>query len=191
MTLYGLALFIHVVGVIGFFMPLGVYLFGLVALRRARQVEQIRAICQAIFATDAVAVGGILLLAIAGLYMAITAWGLDTGWVIVAIVSFALMAPIGPLVVERRLRHIANVAAQTPDGPLSSELQQRVGDPIIGAGLSLMLALLLGIIALMTIKPMLRGAIATMVAAALVGLIAGSVFWLTSRRTTRPYQAVR
>ena len=42
MNLYRLALFIHVVGVIGFFMPLGVYLFGMVALRRAKQAQQVR-----------------------------------------------------------------------------------------------------------------------------------------------------
>jgi hypothetical protein len=34
-SLYRLVLFVHLVGMIGFFMPLGVYLFGLLALRRA------------------------------------------------------------------------------------------------------------------------------------------------------------
>jgi hypothetical protein len=60
--LYRLMLFAHVLGMIDFFMALGVYVFGLAALRRARRVEQVRAICRMIFLTDAGAVVGILLL---------------------------------------------------------------------------------------------------------------------------------
>jgi len=182
MNLYQLALFLHIVGVVCFFMPLGVYLFGLLALRRARQAQQVRMICQAIFATDAVAVGGILLVAVAGLYMAFTAWGIATGWVIVAVVSFALMAPIGPLLVERRLHVIATLTAEASNEPLSREAQQRIDDPVMGAGLLLMIAWLLGIIYLMTTKPTLQGAIVAMIVAAALGLLAGAPFWLTRRR---------
>jgi len=57
-TLYRLALFAHVLGMIGFFMALGVSVFGLAVLRRTRRVEQVRAICHMIFLTDAVAVAG-------------------------------------------------------------------------------------------------------------------------------------
>lgn len=181
MNLYTLALFAHVVGVIGFFMPLGVYLYGVMALRRARQVQQVHSICQAIFATDAIAVAGILLLALAGLYMAVTAWGLGTGWVLVAIISFALMAPVGPLVVERRLHRIARLAATSPDGSLPPALQQHIADPAIGAGLFLLIAVLLGIIYLMTTKPTPEGAILAMLVAALLGLAAGIPFWRTRR----------
>ena len=189
MNLYRLALFIHVVGVIGFFMPLGVYLFGMVALRRAKQVQRVRIICQAIFATDMVAVGGILLLAAAGLYMAVTVWGLGTGWVIVAIISFALMAPLGPLVIERRLHKIAALAAAAPDGPLSREIQQRIADPIMGVALYLLIALLLGIIYLMTTKPMLEGAILAMIIAAALGLITGFPLWFARRHAAQARNA--
>jgi hypothetical protein len=42
MSPYRLALFVHIVGMIGFFMALGVWLYGLVALRRARHAQQVR-----------------------------------------------------------------------------------------------------------------------------------------------------
>lgn len=183
MTSYRLALFIHIVGMIGFFMPLGAWLFGLVALRRARQTQQVRSICQAIFVSDTMAVVGILLLAGAGLYMAITTWGLDTGWVLVAIISFALLAPVGPLVVERRLHIIANLAAGAPDGPLPLEIRLRIADPIMGAGLALMFAWLLGIVFLMATKPPLLEAILTMVVAAFLGIFASTPLWFASGRT--------
>lgn len=182
MSAYRIALFIHILGMVGFFMPLGAWLFGLVALRRARLAQQVRSICQAIFISDTVAVVGILLLAGAGLYMASTTWGLGTGWVLVAIISFALLAPIGPLVVERRLHVVANMASESPDGPLSPELQRRINDPVIGAGLGFMLAWLLGIIFLMTVKPLLADAILIMLAAALVGILAGVPLWFARER---------
>jgi hypothetical protein len=162
-------------------MSLGVYLFGLLALRRARQAQQVRTICQTIFATDAVAMGGILLLAGAGLYMAFTTWGSATGWVLVAIISFALLAPVGPLVVERRLHHIAKLANALPDGPISSQIQRCIADPVLGAALYLMIAWLLGVIYLMTAKPSLQGAIVAMLVAAIVGILAGFPFWRTRR----------
>lgn len=185
MDIYSLALFMHILGVIAFFMALGVYAFGLVALRRATQVQQVRVICQVIFATDAVAVGGIVLVAAAGVYMAVTTWGLTTGWVIVAIISFASLAPLGPLIIERRLHRIAALAEESPDGPLSPQLQQRLADPVIGAALFLLLALLLGIIYLMTTKPALVSSILAMVIAPVVGLIAGIPFWLARERKAR------
>ena len=182
MSAYRVALFVHILGMIGLFMPLGAWLFGLVALRRARLAQQVRSICQAIFVSDSVAVAGILLLAGAGLYMAITTWGLDTGWILVAIVSFALLAPVGPLVVERRLRALADLAAEASDGPLSLQMRQRITDPIMSAGLVLMIAWLLGIVFLMTTKPPLDGAILVMLAAALLGVLACTLLWFASGR---------
>ena len=186
MSPYRLALFIHIVGMIGFFLALGVWLFGLVALRRARHTQQVRSLCQAIFVSDAVAVVGVLLLAIAGLYMAITTLGLDTGWVLVAVISFALLAPVGPLVIERRLHAIANLAAEAPDGPLSSQMQRRIADPVMGAGLTMMISWLLGIAFLMTTKPLLNEAVLVMIVAALLGVVAGAPLWLGHGRAKPP-----
>jgi small-conductance mechanosensitive channel len=181
-TLYRLALFAHVLGMIGFFMALGVYVFGLAALRRARPVEQVRAICRMIFLTDAVAVVGILLLAAAGLSMALTTWNVRIGWIAMAIVSFILIAPIGPLIVERRLHAIDAMARATEEGPVSDTLARRISDPTIGAALAVLIALLLGIIFLMTTKPVsVAEAILPMLVALAAGLTMGAPLWWLRR----------
>jgi small-conductance mechanosensitive channel len=185
-TLYQLALFAHILGMIGFFMALGVYIFGLAALRRARRVEQVRAICRMIFLTDAVAVVGILLLAAAGLSMALTTWNVRTGWIAVAIASFILIAPIGPLIVERRLHVIERAAKMAEEGPLPDALARRISDPVIGAALAILIALLLGIIFLMTTKPTsLLDAIISMLIALAVGLVIGAPLWRSRVRSTQ------
>jgi hypothetical protein len=177
-TLYRLAFFAHILGMIGFFMALGVYAFGLAALRRARRVEQVRAFCRMIFLTDAVAVVGILLLAAAGLSMALTTWNVRVGWIAVAIVSFILIAPIGPLIVERRLHAIDAMARATEEGPVSDALARRIGDPVIGAALAVLIALLLGIVYLMTTKPLsVTEAIIPMLIALAAGLALGAPLW--------------
>jgi len=107
MNLYTLVLFVHICGVIGTFIAVGSWLFGMYALRRAQRIEQVRVICDMLHLADGVMVGSILLLLAAGLYMAITAWGLATGWIAVGLASFVLVAPVGPLMVEPRLKAIA------------------------------------------------------------------------------------
>jgi hypothetical protein len=167
-------------------MALGVYVFGLAALRRARRVEQVRAICRMIFLTDAVAVVGILLLAAAGLSMALTTWNARTGWIAVAIASFILIAPIGPLIVERRLHAIDAMARATEEGPVSDALARRISDPVIGAALAVLIALLLGIIFLMTNKPVsVAEAILPMLAALAAGLALSAPLWWRRRRLSQ------
>jgi hypothetical protein len=170
-------LFLHVVGAIGFFMPLGVWLFGLLALRRVGKVEQVRALCRAIFMADPLAVGGILLLAAAGLYMALTTWGITTDWIAVAAVSFILMAPIGPLLVEPRLHAIEAAARKAPDGLVSPELARQIRDPFLGTALQTLVALLLGIVFLMTVKPTFPAALVAMLVALAAGLASGVPLW--------------
>jgi hypothetical protein len=42
MSIYPIALFLHVSGAIGYFVGMGIWLFGLSAMRRAQHVEQVR-----------------------------------------------------------------------------------------------------------------------------------------------------
>ncbi|TMD60652.1 MAG: hypothetical protein E6I91_18495 [Chloroflexi bacterium] len=78
MSLYTLALFLHVSGAIGAFVSLGIWLFGLSALRRARHVEQVRAIAWLIIIASPLMVFSVLLIGVAGLEMALSTWGLQT-----------------------------------------------------------------------------------------------------------------
>jgi hypothetical protein len=139
-----------------------------------------------IFLTDAVAVVGILLLAAAGLSMALTTWNVRIGWIAVAIVSFILIAPIGPLIVERRLHAIDAMARATEDGPVTDALARRISDPVIGAALAVLIALLLGIVFLMTTKPVsVAEASIPMLVALAAGLALGAPLWWRWRQLSQ------
>ena len=102
MSIYTVVLFLHVSGAIGYFAAIGIWLFGLVGLRRAQRVEQVRALTGLIGLTGPLFGISVLLILAAGLYMAITAWGLQTGWIAVGLISLVLIAPLGTALIEPR-----------------------------------------------------------------------------------------
>jgi Predicted integral membrane protein (DUF2269) len=188
MTPYTLALFAHIVGAISVFAGIGTWLFIGMALRRTQQVAQVRALARLTVASGNVAVGGVLLLAVAGLYMAWTTWGWQTAWIDVATAGFLLLAPFGAFVIDRRIRALGKAADAEADGPLPASLAAQVRDPTILVGLHTYLGVLLGIVFLMTTQPALGGAILALVIATAFGLISASPYL---RRATPFAQAKR
>jgi len=161
---------VHIVGAFGVFIAVGVWLFAAAALRRAQQVAQVRALAGLTIASGSVAVAGVLLLAAAGLYMALTTWGWQTAWIDVATVSFLLLAPFGGAVIDPRIRALGKAADEAPDGPLPASLAARIYDPIVGVGLHVYISVLLGIVFLMTTKPTLVLSVLAIAIAATLGL---------------------
>ncbi len=185
MSLYTLALFLHVSGAIGAFVSIGTWLFGVAALRRAQRVEQVRAIAWLVIVASPLMVFSVLLIAIAGFDMALSAWGLQTPWIAVAIVSFVLMAPVGPFVLAARMYTILDMAREAPGGPLPGELERRTHDPILGTAAQTLTTILFGIVFLMTNKPALITSIIVMGIALACGLLSGVPYWYAARSLSR------
>jgi hypothetical protein len=181
MTLYTLALFTHIVGAIGTFIGVSVWLFAAMSLWRAQSVGQVRALSGLIQPSGVLAIVSILLLGVAGFYMAITVWGERATWILVATISFLLLAPFGAFVIDPRLRALARAATAATDGPLPTAVAARTHDPLVGIGLSTYLGVLLGIVFLMTVKPVLVESIIAMVVATIAGLAGGLLVWWTMR----------
>jgi hypothetical protein len=185
MSNYNLALFVHIVGAIGAFIGVGVWLFAALALRRAQNVGQVRALTSLIQPSGVVTIVSILLLGVAGFYMALTAWGEQATWIIVATLSFLLLAPFGAFVIDPRLRAVAKAAAEAPDGPLPATLAVRTRDPLVGIGLYTYVGVLLGIVFLMTNKPSVEVSIVAMVVAMALGLGSGLPLLRATRAHSR------
>lgn len=179
MSTYPLALFAHVIGAICIFTGIGIWLFSAAALRRAVSVEQVRLIAAPTRACGNLVIGALLILGVAGIYMALTAWhGGRMPWIVVATVSFLLLGPVGAFVLDPRLRAIVRMAHSAPDGPLPEELAMRVRDPILGTGLQIFIAMLVGIVFLMIAKPPLVIALFAVFMALALGLVSAvPLFW--------------
>ena len=173
MTSYTIALFFHVSGAIGYFISMGTWLLALAALRRAQRVEQVRTLTHLIGRLGPLFGISVLLILATGLYMAITAWSLLTGWIVVALISLILIAPLGTAFIEPRRRTIDRLAQEAPDGQLPQSLEQHTHDPVLLIALQTVTILLLGIVFLMTNKPSLIGSLIVMVVALVLGLVSG------------------
>src|SRR5579863_9873255 len=118
MDTYSIVLFLHITAAIGYFFGIGIWLFILVGLRRAKRVEQVSALVNLIALSGPFTGISALLLLATGFYMAFSAWSLQAGWILVALISLVLMAPLGAALIEPRRRAIARLAQETPAGPL-------------------------------------------------------------------------
>ncbi len=187
MSIYNIVLFLHVSGAIGYFVSIGTWLFAFSALRRAQRVEQVRALTNLAGRLGPLFGISVLLILATGLYMAVTAWGLQTGWILVALISLVLIAPLGTALIEPRRRAIARLAQEAPDGPLPQSLERGTHDPVLLTALQTVTILLLGIVFLMTNKPSLIGSLIVMAVALVLGLASGV---LVSRATRTRGQSV-
>jgi hypothetical protein len=182
MSLYTVALFQHVSGASGAFVSLGIWLFGLAALRRAQRVEQVRALAWLIIISSPQMVGSVVLIGLAGFRMALSTWGLATPWIAVSLVSVGL---IGAFVLDPRIRTIMAMAREVPDGPLPDALILRTHDPILVTAATTLATMLLGIVFLMATKPELFTSILVMGVALFLALFVALPFWRARLWPTR------
>ena len=182
MKLYPLMLFLHVTADLLIFVGLGVQLFCLTALRRAQTVEQVQALVPLIRMSDPLGITGGLLVIASGLYMALTVWDLRQGWIAVALGSLIVfLPPLIGAIIEPRTRAILRQTAAAPPGPLPADLRARLHDPLLATALQTAAAVVLGIVFLMTNKPQLVGAVASMAVFVVIGLASGFPHWYAAR----------
>ena len=184
MSIYNIVLFFHVIGAIGYFLGIGIWLFILLGLRRTQRVEQVRSLIHLNDLSAPFSAASAVLLLVTGLYLALTAWSLLTSWILVALISLLLMVPTSAaLIAPRRSAIVKQLAREAPDGELSRALERHLDDPVLATVCTTVAALLLGLVFLMTTKPDLVGSLTVMVVALLLGLAAGV---LTSRMRRAP-----
>src|SRR6266545_2741597 len=158
MSLYAVLVFVHVTSAITLSAGNLISLFGLLALRRSQRVEQVRAILGLLALSEPVSAIALVLTLVAGLTMTVSTWGWHNGWINVALGSFVLLLSMGVITGTRR-GAIAKLVKEMGDGPLPESVEQRIHDPLLGTAVYLLVALLVGIVFLMTTKPALEGSL--------------------------------
>lgn len=190
MNLYTIMLFVHVTGAIGVFVGMGSWLIGITAMVRVLRVEQVRTLADLMLMTRYVVPVSAFLTIASGLTMALNTWGLQTGWILVAIGGLLLIGPTGTWVVDPKVHNIAKLAHTLPDGLLPTSLAARIHDVVLRTALHTLTSMLLGIIFLMTTKPGFVDAIGAMVISLALGLFS-SLSFLRRRHVVRSNHSAR
>ena len=167
MTIYSIALFLHIAGALGVFAALALDWVGVANLRRARTVDQVRewaGLYRIIRVLGAASVGALLVF---GLYMTAVTWG-PTGWIGVGFFSLLFIAVLGAVSGIRLGRILA--AALKGQGALAEDLRGALRSPLFVASVRTRTAVASGVVFLMTVKPDGAGSLLVVAIALVVGI---------------------
>jgi hypothetical protein len=173
MTLYTVALFLHVVGALLLFVTLTVEGVALRQLRRATGAEAAQTSAAMLRLNRIVGPLSALGVLIPGLYMTATSWGL-VAWIVVALVSWLLIAVLGA---ANGIRLQALERSQA--------LLTEARNPVFLISWLTRVGIALGVVFLMTVKP---DAVAAVVAI-LLAAAAGAALGIALSRTRKAAQA--
>lgn len=168
MSFYTVALFFHIVGAIGVFVAFGLEWSGLRHMRGAATVEQIREGARTIRGMRWLIIASMIDLVIFGGYM-MTIAKIGAAWLIVAFWALILLAILGIALTGRRVNAIVRMAA-ADEGKVSLQLYSATHHPILWLSVQTRVAVTLGIVFLMTVKPDLSGSLLVIGIAIALGL---------------------
>jgi hypothetical protein len=192
MTLYTLALFLHVVGALILGASNALLLTGLIQARRASTVEELRLWSGLALGTGRMTPLAALLLLVPGVYLVFAAWGWTTAWIDVSLGALVLLALLGRFALGPRLAALRADARRAASGPIPSALHQRSADRALWTAAWTSTALFLGVVFLMTNKLDLTGTLATIVVVILAS-VAAPIFVrppaATAASSIAPHQA--
>jgi hypothetical protein len=127
MTLYPIAVFVHVVGGFGLFTAMGLEWVLVARLGRIETTEQARDWLGLLGVIRRLSPASLAVLLLAGIYMMVTVWG-GAGWVVVAFFALLSLPPLGMISGLRLPAIQREIAGES--GPLAPALRQRLGDPL-------------------------------------------------------------
>jgi hypothetical protein len=171
--LRSLFLFLHVTSAMGVFAALGVEAVVLVLLRRAANAADVSTALQGFRLVPPV--GGLSLAGtlLTGVYLATTVWRWQGAWIGLGFAGMLLTAVIGATTTGRRIPRLAAAASEAARAAPTTRSQDLQRDPVLWASFQARVALLTGIVFLMTVKPSPTGSLVVMAIAIAVGLVAG------------------
>jgi len=169
MDLYPLLIFLHVLAAVGLFASIGIEVVALGRLGSAATVDAARmwiGLLRTLFPLVAM-----LTIVVTGIWMSIVRWG-DQAWIGASLLAIVGMAVVGA-VTTRRLRRMSTALTSESGPGLSRTFRALQSSATLVASLWLRVAIGIGILALMTVKPDALGSIAILAAAVGSGLVAG------------------
>src|SRR5260370_11781297 len=171
MNLYQLLLFLHVLGAVGIFVALGIESISLGRLQSAAARSDALLWMGLLKLPGRLGPIAMITTVAAGVGMMAKGWGRQP-WIVSAIVGLVGMVAVGGIISLRGARRL-RAALAGEAGPEGSDLFRSIqSGTALTASLRLRIAIGIGILALMTLKPGVTGSWLIMAAAALSGLVA-------------------
>jgi hypothetical protein len=183
MSIFSIALFLHIVGALGVSVALGLEWIGLSQIRRSTVPQQIRAILGLVKSTTRFGFISMLTTFITGIYMVLTAVGW-VPWILVVIGALMLAMVVARGLTAPRMAAIGRALA-TEKGPVSQTFHNLVNDPTLWISVQTRVAIVLAIIFLKIATPDLGRSLLTIGVAIVLGFVSA----LPKLRPLQVYEA--
>jgi len=171
MSLYQFLIFIHVLGAVALFVAIGIEAVALGRLRRAETPAAARVWLGLFRMPGRLGPTAMLTALASGAWMMKVSWGYQP-WIAGALAAIVGMAVIGGVVSRRRMRRLRVALAAESRPELSEALRS---SPALVMSLRLRIALGVGILALMTMKPSDHASAILVLAAAVLAALVASI----------------
>jgi len=168
MDAYSIVLFVHIVGVLGLFVALGLEWTGLRQIRSAIVPEQVRSWMGILKSTRGFGFASMGTTVITGIYMTLTDIGL-VPWLYVSIGALVLVMLLSLVLTAPRMAAIGKDLA-IEKGTLSKTFHNLANQPLLWISIQTRIALALGIVFLKIIKPEFVGSLLTISVAIALGI---------------------
>ncbi len=166
MSDYAIALFLHIAGVMGFSVALGVEWAGLTQIQSASLAEQVRGWMGLLQAVRRVGFASMLTTVLTGVYMTLRVWG-GAAWVIVSLGALVLVIALSVVLTGPRMAAISRAMMTASK---SQPFHSLASHPLLWISLQTRIALALGIVLLKTAKPDWGGSLLVVGAAIVLGI---------------------
>jgi hypothetical protein len=174
MTFYSGMIFVHVVSAFGIFAVLCLEAVALLHLRGAASVNEARGWADFISGLPAWTAASFLFLLFSGIYLIAEGVGWATAWPKVALGALVLIGPLGAASGQRMRAIRAVCSAEIPN---EFDLWGKLRDPLLKFSMNIRVAVVVGIVLLMTAKPDLLESLAIVAASAILGAASTFLFW--------------
>jgi hypothetical protein len=169
MSIFSIALFLHIVGALGVSVALGLEWIGLSQIRRSTVPQQIRTILDLIKSTTRFGFISMLTTFITGIYMVLTAVGW-VPWILVVIGALVLAMVVARALTAPRMAAIGHALAMEK-GPVSQTFHNLMNDPVLWISVQTRVAIVVAIIFLKIATPDLGGSLLTIGVAIVLGFV--------------------
>ncbi|MGH2686579.1 MAG: hypothetical protein ACRDJP_14030 [Actinomycetota bacterium] len=171
MDLYSVLIFAHVLGAVALFAALGIEVVAFRRLRGARTADQARTWMGPLREAGRLGPVAMVTILMAGVWMMALRWGPEP-WILIALVGLVVMAVLGAALSRRPMGRLRGSLGDEVDH-LPTDFRALVEGPL-RISLWLRLAIAVGILGLMTVKPDALGSLVIMGAAVGVGVVAAT-----------------
>lgn len=169
MSIFSIALFLHIVGALGVSVALGLEWIGQSQIQRSTVADEIRAFLNVVQSTTRFGFISMLSTVITGIYMVLSAVGW-TPWLLVVIGALVLVIVLTRALTAPRMAVVGQAFAMEK-GSISQSFHNLLRDPMLWISIQTRVAIVLGIIFLKIATPGLGGSLLTIGVAIVLGIV--------------------